>query len=148
MTTTLSASIRDDAGHGLLHRSSASPARRRLRRVQAIWALLILNVLTFFAGAPHILPIPGAAGKMITQFALVAALMLALSVNRPAAVRPSVFILLLSLLAAEAMITSLWAEFLGRRDVPDRPAAGFRVRALAAHAVVGPARPAAGARHT
>jgi hypothetical protein len=113
MTTTLSASIRADAGHGLLHRTSASPARRRLRRVQAIWALLILNVLTFYAGAPHILPIPAAAGKMITQFALVAALMLALSVNRPAAVRPSVFILLLSLLAAEAMITSLWAEFLG-----------------------------------
>jgi len=113
MTTTLSASFRADAGHGLLHRTSASPARRRLRRVQAIWALLILNVLTFYAGAPHILPIPGAAGKMITQFALVAALMLALSVNRPAAVRPSVFILLLSLLAAEAMITSLWAEFLG-----------------------------------
>jgi hypothetical protein len=109
MTATLSAG----ATHGLLHRAAVSPARRRLRRVQVIWALLVLNVMTFFPAAPHILPIPGAVGKMITQLALVAALMLVLSVNRPAAVRPSVFILLLTLLAAEALITSLRAEFLG-----------------------------------
>ncbi len=94
-----------------LYRKSLPPSRRRRRRVQIIWALLIFNVMTFYAGAPHILPIPGAAGKMLTQFALVGAFALVLTVNRPAAVRPSVFILLLTLLASEALLTSPWAEF-------------------------------------
>jgi hypothetical protein len=48
---------------------------------------------------------------MLTQLALVAAFALVLTVNRPAAVRPSVFILLLTLLAAEALLTSPWADF-------------------------------------
>lgn len=94
-----------------MYRQALAPSQRRRRRVQIVWALLIFNVMTFYAGAPHILPIPGAVGKMLTQFALVAALALVLSVNRPAAVRPSVFILLLTLLAAEALLTSPWADF-------------------------------------
>jgi hypothetical protein len=94
-----------------LHRQSLPPSRRRRRRVQVIWALMVFNVMTFYAGAPHLLPIPGAAGKMLTQLALVSAFALVLTVNRPAAVRPSVFILLLTLLAAEALLTSPWADF-------------------------------------
>ena len=94
-----------------LRRRSLPPSRRRRRRVQIIWALMVFNVMTFYAGAPHLLPIPGAAGKMLTQLALVAAFALVLTVNRPAAVRPSVFILLLTLLAAEALLTSPWADF-------------------------------------
>jgi hypothetical protein len=86
-------------------------SRRRLRRVTVVWALLVLNVLTFYAGAPHILPIPSDVGKLVTQAALVAALLLALSVNRPAAVRPSVFMVLLTMVTAEALMTSLRAEF-------------------------------------
>ncbi|GAB3819178.1 O-antigen ligase family protein [Kribbella italica] len=89
-----------------------SPQRRRRRRVQAVWGLLVLNVLTFFPGSPHILPIPGSVGKLITQSSLVVALVLALSVNRPARVRPSVFIFLLALLAAESLLASVGAEFL------------------------------------
>jgi hypothetical protein len=92
-------------------RRPASSERRRRRRVMVVWALLVLNVLTFYSGAPHVLPIPSIVGKLITQIALIAALLLALSVNRPARVRPSVFILLLTVLAAEAMMTSLRAEF-------------------------------------
>ena len=93
------------------HRRSLSISHRRRRRVQLIWALLVLNVLTFYAGAPQLLPIPGAAGKVVTQFALVAALALVLTVNRPACVRPSVFVLLMTLLAAEALFTAPWADF-------------------------------------
>jgi len=93
-------------------RRIVSPERRRRRRVQAVWGLLVLNVLTFFPGAPHIVPIPGIVGKLITQFSLVVALLLVLSVNRPARVRPSVFMFLLALLAAESLLASVGAEFL------------------------------------
>lgn len=104
--------VPDAVRRGPLHRRSFSESHRRRRRVQLIWALLLLNVLTFYAGAPHILPIPSAIGKVITQFALVAAFALVLTVNRPASVRPSVFVLLMVLLAAEALLTAPWAEFL------------------------------------
>lgn len=93
-------------------RRPSSIGQRRRRRVMLVWALLVLNVLTFYTSAAHLIPMPGAVGKGITQFALIAALLLALSVNRPAVVRPSVFLLLLALLAAEALMTSPRAEFL------------------------------------
>ncbi|GAB2659672.1 hypothetical protein [Kribbella swartbergensis] len=88
------------------------PEVRRRRRVQLVWGLLVLNVMTFFPGAPHVLPIPGMAGKLIAQASLVAALMVVLTVNRPVRVRPSVFIFLLVLLASEALLASIRAEFL------------------------------------
>lgn len=88
------------------------PERRRRRRVQLVWGLLLLNVLTFFPEAPHLLPIPGPIGKLIAQGALLVAAMLVLTVNRPARVRPSVFVFLAVLLATEALMSSLRAEFL------------------------------------
>ena len=88
------------------------PEVRRRRRVQLVWGLLVLNVMTFFPGAPQLLPIPGIVGKLIAQASLVAALMLVLTVNRPVRVRPSVFIFLLVLLASEALLASIRAEFL------------------------------------
>jgi hypothetical protein len=95
---------------GPLYRQSLPPSRRRRRRVQIVWALLVFNVMTYFPGA-GILPLPGAVGKMLTQLALLSAFALVLTVNRPAAVRPSMFILLLTLLAGEALLTSPWADF-------------------------------------
>ncbi|WP_371401272.1 hypothetical protein OHA10_25390 [Kribbella sp. NBC_00662] len=93
-------------------RRIVSPEVRRRRRVQLAWALLVLNVMTFFPGAPHILPIPGSVGKLIAQGALIGALMVALSVNRPVRIRPSVFVFLVMLLAAEGLLASIRAEFL------------------------------------
>ncbi|MEU8222887.1 hypothetical protein [Kribbella sp. NPDC048915] len=93
-------------------RRVVAPEVRRRRRVQLTWALLVLNVMTFFPDAPRLLPIPGAFGKLIAQGALVVALMMVLSVNRPVRVRRSVFIFLLMTLAAEALIASIRAEFL------------------------------------
>jgi hypothetical protein len=75
------------------------------------WGLLVLNVLTFGA-APSILPIPSALGKAITQGALPLAILVALSVNRRIVVRPNVFMCLASLLALEAVLTSLQAQYL------------------------------------
>ena len=51
------------------------------RRVGLAWGLLILNILTFYSGMT-VEPIPTIVGKAITQGALPAALLVAVSVNR------------------------------------------------------------------
>jgi hypothetical protein len=90
----------------------AAPSDRRIqRRVTLVWSLLFLDVLTF---APHtsVLPIPSSLGKAITQGSLPLAIIVALSVNRRAIVRPNVFLCLVSLLAAEAIMTCVQAQYL------------------------------------
>ncbi len=86
-------------------RSSAQTSERSLvRRIEIIWGLLFLNVLTF---TPHVsvLPIPSAVGKGITQGALQLALVLALSVNRKLLIRPSILLCIITLLPLEAVVT-------------------------------------------
>lgn len=80
------------------------------RRVGIVWGLLVLNVLTYYGSFPHL---PNMAGKAITQAALPLALIVALTVNRRVAVRPNVFLCLVSLLVMEAFITTLQPEHLG-----------------------------------
>ncbi|MEV5962718.1 hypothetical protein AB0L70_13195 [Kribbella sp. NPDC051952] len=111
ITTRLNSQLATRRGHRPTRRVVAPEVRRR-RRVQAVWALLILNVMTFFPGAPHLIPIPGMVGKLIAQASLVGALMLALTVNRPVRIRPSVYMFLIMMLAAEALLASVRAEFL------------------------------------
>jgi hypothetical protein len=80
------------------------------RRVALVWALLVLNVLTY---AGSLIPIPSAVGKAITQGALPLALLVALTVNRRVIVRPNVFLCLVGLLVIEAIVTSLRPQYLG-----------------------------------
>jgi hypothetical protein len=104
-------------------RTRRVPATRRSREksvrigVGITWSLLVLNVLTFYphtwSGQPLILPIPSAIGKVITQGALPAALLMAFVVNRRCLVRPSVFLGLISLLVIEAFINSIQARYFG-----------------------------------
>lgn len=82
------------------------------RRIGIVWALLILNALTFFKGVSF-LPIPGIVGKMVTQGSLPLALLLAMSVNRKLIIRPNVFMCLLSALIFGAIITSFQPQHLG-----------------------------------
>jgi hypothetical protein len=97
----------------------AARARDRSVRIRIgiTWALLVLNVLTYYpktwSGQPLIIPIPSVVGKAITQGALPAALLMALTVNRQRIVRPSVFLGLISLLVVEAFITCLQARYFG-----------------------------------
>ena len=81
------------------------------RRVGIAWGLLVLNVLAFAPGL-SVVPIPSLVGKAITQGALPVALLVALTVNRRVIVRPNVFLCLVSLLAIEAILTSLHAQYL------------------------------------
>jgi hypothetical protein len=111
LATRLTSRLPPRLGHRPSRRV-VTPEIRRRRRVQLTWALLVLNVMTFFPGAPHLIPIPGSLGKLIAQSALVGALMVVLTVNRPVRVRASVFVFLLLTLAAEALLASIRAEFL------------------------------------
>ncbi len=81
------------------------------RRVGLVWALLVLNVLTFAAGTwnqePLIVPIPSTVGKIITQGALPAALIVALTLNRRLIIRPNVFLVLTTLLAIAAIVSAV-----------------------------------------
>jgi len=95
--------------------ASGTSAQSRERwiqgRVGIAWGLLVLNVLTFVP-KQSVLPIPTSLGKAITQGSLPLALIVALSVNRKIVVHPNVFLCLVSLLAVEAVITSLQAQHL------------------------------------
>lgn len=83
------------------------------RRVGIAWGLLVLNALTFYPGWPLLVPIPHRLGQVITQAALPAALLVALTVNRKVMVRPNAFLCLTSLLAVEALVTFLEPQPLG-----------------------------------
>lgn len=81
------------------------------RRIYLTWGLLFLNVVPFYKGTwnglPLLIPIPSSLGKVITQGALIGALLIALSVNRRMLIRPNVFLGLLSLLVVEAIISGV-----------------------------------------
>jgi hypothetical protein len=74
------------------------------RRVGLAWGLIVLNVMTYEGSLVHI---PSVVGKLITQGALLAGLLVALSVNRRIVVRPNVFLCLVSLLPIEAVVVAL-----------------------------------------
>ena len=80
------------------------------RRVGIAWGLLVLNALTYYGSILHI---PSAVGKLVTQGALTVALLVALTVNRRVVVRPNIFLCLVSLLAVEALITTLQPQHVG-----------------------------------
>jgi hypothetical protein len=82
-----------------------------LRMVGISWALLVLNILTWYSGMT-VAHVPSIVGKAITQGALPAALLVAVIVNRRFIMRPNVFLCLMTLLVIEAIMTSLDAQFL------------------------------------
>jgi hypothetical protein len=82
-----------------------------VRKVGTVWGLLFLNVLTYASGV-SVLPIPSFVGKVITQGSLPVALLIALTANRRLVVRPSIFLCLVSLLAIEAIMTCVNAQYL------------------------------------
>ena len=81
-------------------------------RVGIAWGLLFYNTLTF---VPHtsFLPIPGFVGKGVAQATLPAALLVLLTINRKAVVRPNVFLCLVSLLVVGTLLTALQPQTFG-----------------------------------
>jgi hypothetical protein len=75
------------------------------------WMALFLNVLAF-SGLPTLIPIPGMIGQLVTQGALVAALLLALLANPWGIIRPNLFLVMLTLLAIVALMVSIHNQFM------------------------------------
>ncbi|MBV9794179.1 MAG: O-antigen ligase domain-containing protein [Actinobacteria bacterium] len=96
-------------------RSAAARERWARIRVGTVWALLVLNVLTFYGvtwdNQKLLLPIPSALGKLVAQGALPLALLMAMTVNRRLVIRPNVFLGLILLLVVEAALTMLRHEY-------------------------------------
>lgn len=107
MITTVDRSpLRRQRRAGELVELSAVP-----RRMVLVWAALFLNVLTFYA-VPIVVPIPAAIGQLMTQGALPLALGLALIVNPRIVLRPSLVLLLMTIMALVGLLASLHNEFI------------------------------------
>ncbi|MFI6436634.1 O-antigen ligase domain-containing protein [Streptomyces sp. NPDC050759] len=77
--------------------------------VGTVWGLLILNTLGS-TGAKTIIPLPRSLIQLVTMGALVAAFTLALLVNARLRIRPSAYVLLLTLLLVASVISSAHLE--------------------------------------
>ncbi|MFI6938013.1 O-antigen ligase domain-containing protein [Streptomyces sp. NPDC050418] len=85
-------------------------AQERPPRIAGIaWGLLILNTLGS-AGAETIVPLPRSLIQMATMGALVAAFALALAANLRLRIRPSAYVLLLTLLLVPSVLSSAELE--------------------------------------
>lgn len=113
--SSLAAALRPRAGLPA-PRPAESRERSVRRRIYLTWSLLFVNVLTFYPttwnGLPLAVPIPSKVGKIITQGALLAALLVALMVNRRRVIRPNTFLSLMTLLVIDAVLAGLQAEHL------------------------------------
>ena len=96
-------------------RAGASPQSDAsvARRIGWIWGLLFLNVLTYSTKSA-LLPLPTSVGKMVTQGALGVALILAVSINRRALVRPNLFLLFMTILCVTSVMMSVRGYFAAR----------------------------------
>src|ERR1022692_797036 len=90
--------------------SAEARERSARRRIGLAWGLLVLNVGGYVGLIVHV---PSVLGKAATQGALPLALLVLLTVNRRAIVRPSVFLCLVTLLPIEAILTALDPQFFG-----------------------------------
>ncbi len=86
------------------------PGAVLLPRPLPVWAALFLNVLAF-SGLPTLIPIPVTVGQLLTQGALILAFLFALLANPRGIIRPSLFLILLSVLAIVALMASIHNEF-------------------------------------
>jgi hypothetical protein len=93
-------------------RAAARPvgASALLRGPLPAWAALFVNVLAF-SSLPTAVPIAESIGRLTTQGALVLAFLLVLLANPGGVVRPSVFLVLLTMLGIVALMVSIHNEF-------------------------------------
>jgi hypothetical protein len=82
-----------------------------MRRLQLVWALLTLNVLSFVVVTPLVLPIPSVVGKLITQGSMILMLLAALALNPRGYIRPNAYLTILTVLAVTALPVSLGSDF-------------------------------------
>lgn len=97
---------------GVLRLDAAAAKERSIRRrVKTAYALLFFNTLTYFPGGD--INLPSKIGKILPNAALPLAIVLLLSVNRKIKLRPNVFLCLVGLLVADAILTATQQTHLG-----------------------------------
>lgn len=104
------AARRVEVERGARRRAGAPSEASIRRRLGWVWGLLILNVLPYTVKSP-VLHLPVSLGRVITQGALAAALLVALSINRRAVVRPNAFLVLMTILCVTSTVMSLHGYF-------------------------------------
>ena len=127
------------AGRAVVVDPDAARERSVRRRVGLTWGLLVLNALGYIG---TLVQIPGVFGKVLTQGALPAAVIVALTVNRRVMLRPNVFLCLVSLLPVGALVTACNPSTSGPFTALSGWPSSFRT--VAAHAMVGSTGLAAG----
>lgn len=85
------------------------PERTSPRLLGAVWTLLVINTLGS-QGAITVIPIPRPVAQMVTMGAVVVAFLLALLLNPKVQLRPSAYLLLLTLLLAVSIASSIRLE--------------------------------------
>jgi hypothetical protein len=86
------------------------PDAKIRRRIGWIWGLMFLNVLPY-SEKSVLVPMPTSVGKVVTEGALVVALVLALSINRKVLLRPNLFLGLMTLLCVTTVMMSVRGYF-------------------------------------
>ncbi len=76
------------------------------KRIGWIWGLLYVNVLPYSVKSP-LLHMPVTAGKVVTQGALIVAVILAMSINKKALMRPNLFLVLMTILCITTAVMSV-----------------------------------------
>lgn len=76
------------------------------RRITLIWMLLFLNVLPWI-GVPTVVPVPQRVAQLVAAAALAVAFVLAIDLNRGLAIRPSVVLILFSMLLVAGLVASV-----------------------------------------
>ena len=92
------------------HRADDLRIRGVPRNMLAVWGALFFNVLAFSAN-PTVVPIPRPVGQLLTQGALMLAVLLALMVNPRVVVRSNLILVLLTMLGVVALMSSIHNEF-------------------------------------
>ena len=79
--------------------------KRVLRRVRTVWWLLFFNVLG--TGGSPVLHIPHRVGQVMTQGALLVAILLALTINPRARIQPNIYLSVFTVLGVTSLMASV-----------------------------------------
>jgi hypothetical protein len=89
---------------------AVSPVDRPTRVVGVVWIFLLINTLGYTAGIALIIPFPKSISQVVTMGLLAAAFGLALVINPRIRIRPNAFLVVISMLALLAVVSSLRLE--------------------------------------
>lgn len=94
-----------DTGIAGIRSATAEPSSATPKWAGLAWALLILNTLGS-TGAKTVIPLPRSVSQLVTMGSLMTAFVIALVLNKHLRIRPSAYLLLLTLLLGSSILAS------------------------------------------